>query len=245
MKLLIVGGAGYVGQIVCPVIAQEHDCTYFDLQPVSGAEDRTVIADVNDDDAVKNAVQDCEGVLYMPLGVGREGGESCNQIDPAFDVNVKGLFRFVSFSLHSGANWFCYVSSMSVYECMHSPHHMSINERVGSDSWGPYGMSKRVGEFLCESMWRMFPHTAVLSLRLMLPRNEEDWPKTKKAMNDYPEKYWRSFPLGPESTRQLFLAALRCKKPGCHIINLTGDAEHKHFDVSLARQLLAWEPQSD
>ena len=49
MKLLIVGGAGYVGQIVCPVIAQEHDCTYLDLQPVSGAQDRTIIADVIDD----------------------------------------------------------------------------------------------------------------------------------------------------------------------------------------------------
>jgi dTDP-4-dehydrorhamnose reductase len=243
LKLLIVGGAGYVGQLVCPAIDQEHDCTHYDQRPVSGAEDRTIIADVNDDDAIKDAVRDFEGVLYMAMGTDDTGLESSQLVDPAFDVNVKGLYRFVSISLHSGVNWFCYVSSLSVYEGTTAPHNLAINERVGADSWGPYGMSKRIGEFLCESLWRVFPQSVVLSLRLCLPKSEEDWLKWQKYVKDEPRRKFLPA-LGPESTRQLFLAALRCNKPGCHILNTTGDVDQNEYDNSATKLLLGWEPHA-
>ena len=238
MKLLIVGGAGYVGQIICPAIDQEHDCTHYDIRPVSGAEDRTIIADVNDDDAIREAVCNVDGVLYMALGTDHTGKPiSCNLIDPAFDVNIKGLYRFISYSLHSGVNWFCYVSSLSVYEGLGAPRHVTLNERVGSNSWGPYGMSKRIGEFLCESLWRVFPNTVVLSIRLCMPKTEADWLKWQE-----PEYEHKLPALGPDSTRQLFLAALRCDKSGYHELNVTGDLEQTRFDQSAARELLGWEP---
>lgn len=243
MKLLVVGGAGYVGQIICPSIDQEHDCTHYDIRPVSGAEDRTIIADVNDDDAIQEAVHNVDGVLYMALGTDHtRHPSSCNLIDPAFDVNIKGLYRFASYSLHSGANWFCYVSSLSVYEGLNAPHHVTLNERVGSNSWGPYGMSKRIGEFLCESLWRVFPKTVILSMRLCYPKRKADWLKWQETSTES-EKRKKLPALGPDSTRQLFLAALRCDKPGYHELNVTGDVEQKKFDHSAAKELLGWEPR--
>ena len=36
MKLLIIGGAGYVGSILQPALDAEHECRYLDLKLVAG-----------------------------------------------------------------------------------------------------------------------------------------------------------------------------------------------------------------
>lgn len=90
MKLLIVGGAGYVGTVIRPALEAQFACTHFDLRPVSGAEDRAVTADVDDDDKVRQAVAGRDAILYLAMGLGK-AAPTCNEIGAAFDVNVRGM----------------------------------------------------------------------------------------------------------------------------------------------------------
>jgi nucleoside-diphosphate-sugar epimerase len=236
MKLLVVGGAGHVGSVLRPALEREHECIHYDLRPVPGAEDRTILADVNDEQQVAQAVRNVEGVVYLAMGTVNHDRSTVNAIDPAFNVNVRGAYRFLHQSLAAGVRRFVYASSLSVYSgCV-----KAVDETVPADCWHPYGFSKRVGEFVCQAASQVYPDAMIVALRLNLPVDEEAWPRHRFD----PEKERNSCALGPQDTRDLFLAAIRCDRPGCHILNTTGDILGKRYSNQRARTLLGWFPQN-
>src|SRR5438552_1232857 len=113
MKVLVVGGAGYVGTILRPALEKEHQCVHFDLRPVPGAEERTIIGDVTDPDATTRAVQEMDVVLYLAMGA----GHSTKYVDPrpSFAVNTHGVYQFLKAALKSGIRRFVSTSTLSVY----------------------------------------------------------------------------------------------------------------------------------
>ena len=239
MKLLIVGGAGYVGTVIRPALEAEFECTHFDLKPVAGAEDRTIIADVDDDEKVSQAVAGMDGILYLAMGVGKKL-PTCYEIDAAFDVNVRGLYRFCHHSLKADTKRFVYASTLSVYKNLWQQNRL-VNEEVPPDAWDPYGMSKRVGEFMCQAAADEHPAATIIALRLMFPRNAADWPSYR---------YDRQLPsntcaLGPNDTQRLFVAAVNCDRPGFHVMQGTGDMEGQSCPTNRAHQVLGWAPQNE
>ena len=238
MKLLIVGGAGYVGTVIRPALEAQFACTHFDLRPVSGAEDRAVTADVDDDDKVRQAVAGRDAILYLAMGLGK-AAPTCNEIGAAFDVNVRGLYRFCYHSLEAGIKRFVYASTLSVYK--HLRQEQDIDENVPSDAWDPYGMSKRVGEFVCRSAAGEYPDTTIVALRLMMPRNTADWPPHRYN----PESSHNCCALGPKDTQRLFVAAVNCDRPGFHLMQATGDMKDRSYPNKRAYQVLGWLPQNE
>lgn len=240
MKVLIVGGAGYVGQIVVPYLEKFFDCWHFDIKPVQGAEQRTLVADVGNEDAVQQAVADKEAVLYLAMGWGKNKKDmlDCNVIGPAFDVNVRGLYRFLYYGLAAGVKRFVYASTLSVYKNFWG---FRVTEAAPADSWYPYGLSKRVGEFICQCASQEYPDRTISALRLILPRNEQDWP----AHRYNPQLPRNSCAIGPNDTRRLFEAALRLDKPGFHLAQASGDMEGRQIPNDRVFELLGWKPQND
>ena len=72
MKVLIVGGSGFVGSILRPALEAEHDCRCFDIKQGDWPAECMVIGDVHDDDAVRTAVKDMDAVLYLAMGARRD-----------------------------------------------------------------------------------------------------------------------------------------------------------------------------
>lgn len=239
MKVLIVGGAGYVGSIIRPAMEAEYNCHYFDLRPVAGAEDRTILADVNDDAAVSAALAGVESVVYLAMGTGKLGDNTTvRDIDAAFNVNVRGLYRFLYRGLAAGVRRFCYASTLSIYRGWHRYDGL-FDETMPPDNWEPYGLSKRVGEFICEAAAQKYPDASVLVLRLVLPRNEKDYER-QDAKTDAGH-----FALGPNDTRRLFAAAAKLQRPGYHVAQAMGDPQNKHFSLRRAMDLLGWQPRDE
>ena len=238
MKLLIVGGAGYVGSILRPAIESEFECTHFDLRPVQGAEDRTIVADVSDDEKVRQAVAGVDAVLYMAMGIGKVTYK-VNDIDTAFDVNVRGLYRFLQHSLSSGTTRFVYASTLSVYR--HLGSDLPLHEGHPADAWETYGLSKRVGEFICQAATQEYPNSTVVAIRLNFPRNEADWPRHRYN----PELPRNICALGPNDARRLFISAIRLDKPGFHMAQASGDMEDKSYPNKQAHEILGWKPNND
>ncbi len=246
MKLLVVGGAGHVGKIIRPVLeSNEHECTHYDLRPIEGSTCRTILANVNDDAQVNEAVAGMDGVLYMPMGVDPNlTGCAAINTDPSFDVNVKGLYRFLTQAVKAGVGWFCYVSTLSVYQRIYDRDTI-LTEQEEPDATSPYGMSKRMGEAMCEMYSHGNPQLTMLALRLCHPMNEEGWEQALKRHADKANAGENCRPwIGthPDSCRQLFAAALHCDKPGYHLIQATGDTQGTHFDHTNAKRILNWEP---
>ena len=105
MKLLVVGGGGYVGSIVGDTLEREHICYHFDRNPIPGKA-RSTIAEVTDPVMVHRAVQEMEGVLYMPMGV--RPGTVSDVGDPGicFFVHVLGFYLFLRAGLQAGVRRF-------------------------------------------------------------------------------------------------------------------------------------------
>ncbi len=237
MKVLMVGGAGYVGTILRPAFEQAHDCFYYDLQPVADALDRSTVADVCDDGAIEAAVAGVDAVLYLAMGKGASG--TCQDTDPAFQVNVNGLYRFLDKALSAGVRRFVYASTLSVYGKLGRTE--PLDERIPPDAWTGYGITKRLGEYVCAAAVDHFPEATIVALRLNAPRNERDWPPVVFR----PDKPRNSCALGPNDTRRLFLAAVQCTRPGCHVVQASGDLLGRHFPNDRVQELLDWFPRGD
>lgn len=241
MKLLVVGGAGYVGSIVVPVLEKEFECTHFDIKPVQGHEDHTILADVGDEEKVRQAVVGMDAVLYLAMGWGKnaQGHPDVSDINPAFDVNVRGLYRFLYLSLAAGTKRFVYASTLSVYKNLWE--NTVFDENRPADSWYPYGLSKRVGEFVCNCAAQEYDSACITAIRLIHPRNENVWPK-----NQYdPQKSRNICGTGPKDTQQLFVKAVNYDKPGFHLFQASGDMEGKYFPNNLVNEVLGWLPQNE
>ncbi len=242
MRLLIVGGAGYVGRIIVPALETAFECRHFDLKPVVGAEDRTVVANVSDDEAVRKAVTGIDGIVYLAMGWGKDpvrNTPDCNIIGPAFDVNVQGVYRFLHHGLAGGVKRFVYTSSLSVYHKYCAGK--LLDESSPANCWEPYGFSKRVGEFICQSAQQEYPGSTITALRLVMPRNEADWPRFRYN----PQAERNSCGIGPNDLRRLYLAALRYDKPGFHRVQATGDMEGRFFPNTRVYELFGWKPQNE
>lgn len=240
MNVLIVGGAGHVGTILRPALEPAYNCRYLDLHPVEGAEDRTVVGDVNDETAVTRAVEGQQALVYLAMGVAMQsnGQRSVSDVDAAFDVNVRGFYRVLALALQAGVQRVCLASTLSVYKRLDRV--TPVDEMVPADSWEPYGLSKRVGEFLCQAASQRYPEATIVALRLMRPTNEADWPQVRFD----PAKKRRLGATGPQDIRRLFLRALELDRPGCHIVQATGDITDQRLPNHRVRELLGWLPEN-
>ena len=238
MNLLIIGGAGHVGSILRPALEADHNCIYFDRKPVTGAEQRSIVGDVNDDDAIVAAMTDIDAVLYLAMGVGQggkvAGGKGVANINAAFDVNVRGLYRALRYAMEADIRKFIYASSLSVYRSLKRNGH--IDETIPPNAFDTYGLSKQLGERTCETAARMYPDATIISLRLMHPFDEQQWQQYDGA-----KPYRGYFPTGPNDLRRLFSAAIACDEPGSHIIQATGDTAGERYSHERARQTLGWQ----
>lgn len=242
MRVLIVGGAGFVASIIRPAMEAEYDCRYFDLKPVPDAADRTTIGDVNDDATITRAIEGVDSVIYMAMG--RQGTDRSiidhwnpNYLTVTFDVNVKGAYRVMARSLAAGIRRFCYVSSLSVYR--YKAQRDRVDESTPADDWRPYGLSKRIGEFICAAAVQEYPDASIVALRLNLPVNQADWDNLQSRARRDPYR----FVTGPRDLSSLFVAAAKCSTPGCHIIQSSGDVDGEKFPCGRAAEILGWRPQ--
>jgi nucleoside-diphosphate-sugar epimerase len=234
LSLLVTGGAGYVGSIIKPVFEQQHHARYLDIKPVADVGDRMILGDVNDDELVAKSLEGVESIVWLAMGKKPDtrGGE--NDTGFAFNVNVTGFYRVLFAAVKAGVRRFVYTSSMSVYDHCGSEKHHPLAEDKPADAWRPYGASKRVAEMIGEAATRDFPGLCFVSLRLMWPRTDADWPG-----NEYKSgAHWQ--PLGPNDTRDLFSAAIRFYQPGFYAFTCTGDVEGINYPQTRARDILGW-----
>lgn len=242
MRVLIVGGAGRVGSIALPVLMAEHDCFCFDLAHVTKMGDRSIVGDVNDPKAVRQAVSGVESIVYLPMGgIQMDSDDYMDEVhvrcvvSDAFDVHVQGFYRFLWEGLAAGIKHFVYASTLSVYWSLYRG---TIDESVMPNAWDTYGVTKRLGEQLCAMASQQCPEATIIALRLIHP-------KTAQEMKDGDQlKRGRAY-LGPKDTAQLFLTTLSCHRPGVHIVQTSSNRDGSLLPNIRATELLGWRPSGD
>ena len=236
MRVLVVGGSGYVGTLVLPFLAAHHQLRVFDLRPPVDPAWEHVQGSVSDPAALAEAVCSMDAVLYMAMGShvrlnGDDWGRAESHAD-AFDVSVKGVYLALHAAHQAGIWHAVYTSSLSVYHANGVGRYLS-DEDLPPDSRHIYGFTKRLGEDVCRNACRAWG-LSVNALRLYLPVPEDEWQAEAALGEPFP---WTT----AEDTARALQAALEYRA-GFQAFSISGDYGETQMSLAKAQRLLGWEP---
>ncbi|HMO57491.1 MAG TPA: NAD(P)-dependent oxidoreductase [Roseiflexaceae bacterium] len=230
MRVLMVGGAGYVAGLVMPILVAEHSVRVFDLRPPPDVTLDHVVGNVADRDALLRAAEGCDALLYMAMGDKRFA--LTESIITNFDVSVRGLYLALDAANAAGIGHAVYTSSMSVYEGDLLERRFD-DEAIAPDADHFYGLSKRLGEEICRSAVRAHG-MSINVLRLCFPLADADWQAQVRP---------GEVMLATAATdlARALLAALTYRD-GFQAFTISGDHAECVMGMSKARRLLGWAP---
>lgn len=238
MRVLVIGGSGYVGAMVIPAFAEHHELRIFDPRPpeVDGRWEY-VEGTVTDYEALVKASRGMEALVYMATGPLCDWTASPVIINQHFDVNVKGLHLALLAAHEAGISQAVVTSSMSVYYQEHGTD-AAPTEDAPPDAHDIYGLTKRLGEEVCRAAVAR-DGLRVVALRLCLPVPDDAWPPAGSLRT-------RTIATSGRDTARSILCglefALDDKGVGFEAFTISGDALGQIMKTDKARQLLGWEP---
>jgi len=233
MRILLVGGSGYVGSMVVPFLKPEHEIRVLDLAPPKDPSVEYRQGSVADISAIRAALAGMEGVAYMVMPRNTDGRYDVRDIDASYDLHVKNLHRVLFAAAEAKLARAVYISSGSV----HGPTcgGQVPSEDTPCDAPDLYGFTKALGERVCEYFARVH-HLTVISLRLWGPTPREEWQKHCRPGQA------NTSTAAPDVASAISLA-LTAPVTGFHTLSISGDYEGKHIHCARAKQVLGWEPR--
>lgn len=230
MKLLVVGGSGYVGGLVLPKLAEKHALRVFDLRPPVDSSWEYVEGSVGDLEALMRAAEGADALLYMAMGDKTYG--TLSGITTNLDVNVKGVYHALYAAHQAGVAHAVYTSSMSVYGGDLLRRYFP-DEEITPDASDVYGFTKLLGEEVCRNAARAWG-MSVNALRLCFPTADDEWlAQTRRGTP--------TIATTATDVARLLLAALDYRA-GFQAFMVSGDYEQKLMNMAKAKRLLDWEP---
>ena len=166
MKILVTGGAGFIGSHIVEYLVQRGDNVIVldnlsngKMQNISKVSDdiNFVNGDVRDCNLVEQLVKDVDGVFHEAALVSVP--ESFKMQNEYFDVNVNGTENILKLAKEYGFK-IVYASSSSVYG---NPKSVPIKENDDRNPLNPYAKTKLEDELLAEKYSEMGVH--IIGLR--------------------------------------------------------------------------------
>jgi UDP-arabinose 4-epimerase len=147
MKVLVVGGAGYIGSHVARALRQKsHTPILYDNlctghRSLAGTNELT-IADISDKNALKNAMRGVDAVMHFAAHA--YVGESVENPQKYFQNNVVAGLTLLDTAIQCGVRNFVFSSTCAVYG---TPDRVPIVEDTPRNPVNPYGSSKLFFEY--------------------------------------------------------------------------------------------------
>jgi len=165
LKILITGGAGFVGSHLADKLLERHNLvTCYDNfnQYYSGKERNTeksqnnpnyrlVRANILDPQPLCEAMDDIDVVFHLAAQAGVR--YSIDHPMEVSQINVDGTINVLEAARQRGVSKIIYASSSSVYG---TPEYMPVSEEHPLDPISPYGLSKVAGEKYCRLYVKLY-----------------------------------------------------------------------------------------
>ncbi|MFI5660184.1 NAD-dependent epimerase/dehydratase family protein [Streptomyces sp. NPDC051684] len=234
--ILLTGAAGGLGTLMRELLPQYgYELRLLDVRPIEDAPD-AIVADLNDTDALREAVRGVDGVLHL-AGISLE-----STFDKILDSNIKGTYHLYEAVREEAASRPDGTAPRVVFAS--SNHAIGYTPRPRVEDGDPlvpvatprrpdthYGLSKSFGEDLAQFAWDKYGIETV-SVRIGSCFKE---PTDVRMMS-----VWMS----PADGARLFHAALTAGKVGHTVVYGSSANTRVWWDLSSARAL-GYEPQDD
>ncbi len=162
MKVLVTGGAGYIGSHTClSLLESGHDIVVLDnfcnsseesllrVKELSGQAFQVVEADINDRAALDRVFSAGDISAVMHFAGLKAVGESCEQPLSYYRNNVTGTLTLCEAMQEYSINTLIFSSSATVYG---DPHAVPITEDFPLSATNPYGQSKLMVEYILRDL---------------------------------------------------------------------------------------------
>ncbi len=157
MKLLITGGAGFIGSNLAGEFSKSHEVIVLDnlstgsKKNLEGIECELIEGDIRDFDTVISAAEGCECIFHEAAlpSVARsvENPEKTNE------VNVTGTLNILRAARKAGCRRVIFASSSSAYG--NTPT-LPKKETMNPSPLSPYAVSKLSGEYYCRAFYEVY-----------------------------------------------------------------------------------------
>lgn len=150
MKILVIGGAGYVGSACLRwLIKHGHDPIAFDNLSEGNAgsvpEGRLIVGDILDPDAITRAMGEVEAEAVMHFAAAASVPDSIRDPDFYYRLNVGGTKNVLDAMRHNGVKKILFSSTAATYG-FHTQ--MPLTEESPQAPVVPYGRTKLAAEWL-------------------------------------------------------------------------------------------------
>jgi UDP-glucose 4-epimerase len=179
MRILITGGAGYIGtHVAVATLAAGHDVHVIDsfvnaspvalerVREIAGRDFGVTKADLRDRAAVEAAIATFAPEVTIHLAGLKAVGESVATPLAYYDANVAGALVLLETLAAAGARRLVFSSSATVYG---DPERVPIDETHPRRATNPYGRTKLVIETILEDLVASDPAWSVALLRYFNP----------------------------------------------------------------------------
>ena len=145
MKVLVTGGAGYIGSVTAErLLDQGHDVVVFDNlenghRSAVDSRAELIVGDLRDQGTIADAVARCNPEAVMHFAAYALVGESCEKPELYFRNNVVGTINLFEAMLGAGVTRFVFSSTCATYG---DPDTIPIDETCPQSPTNPYGESK-------------------------------------------------------------------------------------------------------
>jgi nucleoside-diphosphate-sugar epimerase len=174
MRILVVGGAGYVGSLILPGLADAgHEVRVLDIAAPRGDVD-WVQGSATEPAALDVAFGGIDAVIHAAMAPHGPDGTA----DPVatFSVLVTSVFTALDAASRAGVTRAVLISSMSVFANRPVPlADRVLDETSPPDALDVYGLAKRLAEGLGQAAAQAHGMT-VTALRIGWPTSEQAWP---------------------------------------------------------------------
>jgi len=239
VKVLLVGGSGHVGTMTLPYMKDHHQFRIFDLFPPKAPSIEYVQGSVTDPQIVQQAVKGMDTFIYMVMKRPTDHNSSAANFDDIvanYEANLMGLHILLHAAKAEGIGHGVYTSTFTVHE--RTRNHFPSEEQVPRDNPGVYGLTKGLGERVCQYFCREHD-MSIIALRITGPSTREQWIERRaQPKSDVVHVWWTD----EEDLARAYLAAISVQHTGFDAVFIAGDEEGKEINLSKAKRLLAWEP---
>lgn len=179
MKVLVTGGAGYIGShAVVELIAAGHDVVIFDnlsnakpmavrrLAEITQREIPFFRGDIRDREALRRLFSEHDFGAVMHFAGLKAVGESVEKPLAYYDNNVTGSLTLFEVMAEAGCKAIIFSSSATVYG---DPATVPINEDFPTSATNPYGRSKLMIEEMLRDLTASDPEWRAVLLRYFNP----------------------------------------------------------------------------
>ena len=179
MRILVFGGAGYIGSHTCVVLAERgHELVVADnfgnsspgvlgrLQRIIGAPLAFEQVDLRDRDGVQRLFAAGRFDAVVHFAALKAVGESCEKPLDYFDNNISGTIHLLQAMQAHGARRLVFSSSATVYG---DPDTVPVREDAPLRTTNPYGRTKLVMEQLIGDLCASDPGFHAVNLRYFNP----------------------------------------------------------------------------